>query len=117
MNVLYQRSPRMTPVLKEERLEILRPPTEPSKPTFSMISIIVPIMMTMVSIGFYVYINMTGKMNNSSYMMFQMMTVMMMLTSYTIPFFVYLSNKKSYRKKLEERKIMYLAQLTNTGKN
>ncbi|OAX49473.1 type VII secretion protein EssC [Paenibacillus sp. AD87] len=111
MNVLYQRSPRMTPVLKEERLEILRPPAEPNKPTFSMISIIVPIMMTMVSIGFYVYINMSGKMNNPNYMMFQMMTVMMMLTSYTIPFFVYLSNKKTYRKKLEERTTMYRAQL------
>lgn len=111
MNVLYQRSPRMTPVLKEEQLEILRPPAEPSKPTFSLISIIIPIMMTTVSIGFYVYINMTGKMSNSSYMMFQMMTVMMMLTSYTIPFFVYLSNKKAYAKKIQERKAMYLSQL------
>ncbi len=87
MNVLYQRSPRLRPALREEKLEILRPPAEPSKPSFSIISILIPLMMTLVTIGFYVYMSKTGKMGNSNYLMFQMVTVVMMLTSYTIPFF------------------------------
>lgn len=111
MNVLYQRSPRLRPALREEKLEILRPPAEPSKPSFSIISILIPLMMTLVTIGFYVYMSKTGKMGNSNYLMFQMITVVMMLTSYTIPFFVYLSNKKEYKRKLEERDRMYREQL------
>ncbi|KAF6580622.1 type VII secretion protein EssC [Paenibacillus sp. EKM211P] len=111
MNVLYQRSPRLRPALREEKLEILRPPAEPSKPSFSIISILIPLMMTLVTIGFYVYMSRTGKMGNSNYLMFQMVTVVMMLTSYTIPFFVYLNNKKEYKRKLEERDRMYREQL------
>ncbi|MNW23486.1 ESX-1 secretion system protein EccCa1 [compost metagenome] len=111
MNALYQRSPRLRPALKDEKLEILRPPSEPSKPTFSIISIIIPVIMTAVTVGFYIYMSRTGKMANSSYLMFQMVTIFMMLSSYTIPFFVYLHNKKEYRQRLEERDRMYREQL------
>lgn len=111
MNVMYQRSPRIKPELPEEKLEILRPPAEPSRPTFSIVTIIIPIVMTLVSIGFYIYMSMSGKMGSSNYMMFQMITISMMLMSYTLPFFLYLSNKKAYQRKKEERSRMYMAQL------
>ncbi|SDE64263.1 DNA segregation ATPase FtsK/SpoIIIE, S-DNA-T family [Paenibacillus sp. cl6col] len=111
MNVMYQRSPRIKPELPEEKLEILRPPAEPSRPTFSIVTLIIPIVMTLVSIGFYIYMSMSGKMGNSNYMMFQMITISMMLMSYTLPFFLYLSNKRQYVRKQAERSQMYLAQL------
>ncbi|MEX3615812.1 type VII secretion protein EssC [Paenibacillus glucanolyticus] len=111
MNVLYQRSPRIRPALPNEEMEILRPPSEPSKPSFSMIAIIIPIIMTAVTVGFYVYMSMSGKMSNPNYMMFQMLSIFMMLTSYTLPFFMYLSNKKTYQIKLKERDQKYRAQL------
>ncbi len=111
MNVLYQRSPRIKPTLKEENIEILRPQNEPSKPSFSLISILLPAVMTLFSIGFFIYMNLSGKMGNNNYIMFQMVSVMMMLTSYTIPFFVYLSNKKKYKEQLKERIRLYHAEL------
>lgn len=111
MNVLYQRSPRIKPALQIEEMEILRPPSEPNKPSFSLISIIIPIIMTIVTISFYIYMNMSGKMGNTNYMMFHMLSIFMMLTSYTLPFFMYLSNKKTYQKKLAERNLNYRAQL------
>ncbi|PAK50457.1 type VII secretion protein EssC [Paenibacillus sp. 7541] len=111
MNLLYQRSPRIKPALSKEELEILRPPSEPSKPSFSIISIIIPIVMTAATVGMYVYMYMSGRMGNSNLMMIQLMMVFMMMTSYTLPFFVYLSNKKTYQKKLEERSQKYRAQL------
>ncbi|KHF37176.1 hypothetical protein CM49_00682 [Paenibacillus sp. P1XP2] len=111
MNVLYQRSPRIKPALKEETVEIPKPQNEPSKPSFSLISILLPAVMTVFSIGFYIYMNLTGKMGNSNYMMFQMVSVTMMLTSYTIPFFVYLGNKKKYNEQLKERVRLYHAEL------
>lgn len=111
MNVLYQRSPRIKPALQKEEMEILRPPSEPNKPSFSIISLIIPIVMTVVTIGFYVYMNMSGKMGRSNYMMFQMLSIFMMLTSYTLPFFMYLGNKKTYQQKLAERNLKYRTQL------
>ncbi|MEC0240407.1 type VII secretion protein EssC [Paenibacillus dokdonensis] len=111
MNVLYQRSPRIKPTLKEENIEILRPQNEPNKPSFSLISILLPAVMTIFSIGFYIYMNLTGKMGNPSFIMFQMVSVMMMLTSYTIPFFVYLGNKKKYKEQLKERIRLYHVEL------
>lgn len=111
MNVLYQRSPRIKPTIKNEELEILRPPGEPSKPSFSLISIILPVVMTLFSIGFFVYMNLTGKIGNNNYIMFQMVSVAMMVTSYTIPFFAYLGNKKKYKEHQNERISMYFAEL------
>ncbi|WP_442950388.1 hypothetical protein [Paenibacillus sp. DMB20] len=70
MNVLYQRSPRIKPALHMEEMEILRPPSEPNKPSFSLISIIIPVIMTAVTIGFYVYLNMSGKMGSNNYFFF-----------------------------------------------
>lgn len=111
MNVLYQRSPRIKPALKEEQMEILRPPGEPTKPSFSMISIILPMVMTMGTVGFYIYMNLSGKMGNSNFIMFQMITTVMMLMSYILPFFIYIGNKKKYREQVSERNRMYLAEL------
>lgn len=111
MNVLYQRSPRIKPALQIEEMEILRPPSEPNKPSFSMISIIIPIIMTLVTISFYIYMNLSGKMGNNPYMMFYFLSIFMMMTSYTLPFFMYLSNKKVYKQKLAERNLKYRTQL------
>ncbi|WP_054958407.1 type VII secretion protein EssC [Paenibacillus dakarensis] len=111
MNVMYQRSPRIRPALHTEEMEILRPPSEPNKPSFSLISIIIPIIMTVATISLYVYMNVSGKMANSNMMMFQMLSIFMMLTSYTLPFFMYLGNKKTYQKKIAERNMKYRHQL------
>lgn len=111
MNVLYQRSPRMKEVLKKETLEILRPPMEPSKPSFSIISLIIPLVMTLATVGVYFYLSRTGRLGNSSFMTIQMVMMTVMLATYTIPFFVYLSNKKEYHKRLAEREEMYTSQL------
>lgn len=112
MNVLYQRSPRIKPALPQEEIEIYKPPSEPSKPTFSLISLIIPIVMTAATVGFYIYMNVSGKMGRNNPMVgFQMLFIFMMLTSYTLPFFMYLSNKKAYQAKLAERSEKYRAQL------
>lgn len=116
MNVLYQRSPRIKPTIKEQRLDILRPPGEPSKPSFSLVSIILPAVMTIFSIGLFIYMNLTGNIANNTYVMFQMVSVVMMLTSYTIPFIAYLGNKRKYKEQLNERITMYYAELDKLRK-
>jgi hypothetical protein len=104
--VLYQRS-----ILKEEQMENLKPLGESTKPSFSMISIILPIVINMVTVGFYIYMNLSGKMGNSNFIMFQIITTVMMLMSYIFPFFIYIGNKKKYVEKVSERNRMYLVEL------
>ncbi|MGF7050472.1 hypothetical protein J2T13_005021 [Paenibacillus sp. DS2015] len=50
-------------------------------------------------------------MGNSNFIIFQMITIVMMLLSYILPFFIYIGNKKKYVVKVAEREQMYLAEL------
>ncbi|WP_089965952.1 type VII secretion protein EssC [Lihuaxuella thermophila] len=108
MNVFFQRSPRLRQELPQAVIEIHQPPRKPYPPTFSYVSLIIPILMTAGTIGLYMYINSSGNgYYNPSWFLFQLVSTMMMALSYLIPFFVYLSQKRKYKLQLIEREQKY----------
>ncbi|GAA4722600.1 type VII secretion protein EssC [Brevibacillus fulvus] len=108
----FQRSPRIKKQIPQKLIEVHSPPPHPVSPNFSVVSIIVPLIMTVVTISLYIYINTSmSRSSNPTYLYFQMISMGMMMVSYTIPFFVYLSNKRGYKKQLQERTKAYREQL------
>nr|WP_220186049.1 type VII secretion protein EssC [Paenactinomyces guangxiensis] len=109
---MFQRSPRLKQDLPRAVVEIHQPPQTPSPPNFSFVYLIVPIVMTAGTIGFYVYMNSSGNTSsNPNFFAYQMLFSLMMTLSYIIPFFVYLSQKRNYKKQLKEREEKYKASL------
>ncbi|SFX76129.1 DNA segregation ATPase FtsK/SpoIIIE, S-DNA-T family [Thermoactinomyces sp. DSM 45891] len=106
MNILFSRSPRIRKTLPQVVTELHKPPDKPTKPTFSMATLIAPIFMTVASIGLYIYMS-SSRQSNSNFMMFQMVMISVMAISYTIPFFVYQSQRKKYRQDLLKRERIY----------
>lgn len=88
-------------------IEINDPPRKPSPPTFSYITLIIPLIMTVGTISLYYYISTQSKFMNPMWMMFMMFSSTMMAVSYIVPFFVYLGNKRKYKKQLKEREDIY----------
>lgn len=112
VKILFQRAPRMKQELPRAVVEIHQPPQTPAPPSFSFISLIVPIVMTAGTIGLYLYMNSSGNSHsNSNWFVYQLVFTMMMTLSYIIPFFVYLSQKRKYKRELIEREEKYRANL------
>ncbi|MBA4600989.1 type VII secretion protein EssC [Thermoactinomyces mirandus] len=108
MSIIFQRSPRIKQDLPRQVVEISEPPNKPAKPTFSYVYLIFPIIITLTTVGLYVYMSTSGKFYaNSTFFMFSIVSSMMMAFSYIIPFFVYLSHKKKYKAELAEREKKY----------
>ncbi|MBA4543286.1 type VII secretion protein EssC [Thermoactinomyces daqus] len=108
MNILFQRSPRMKQDLPRTVVEIRQPPKKPQRPSFSYSSLIIPLVMTLGTIGLYLYMSSSGNgYSNPNFLVFQMVSTSMMTVSYTIPFFVYLSNKRKYKRALAQRTATY----------
>jgi DNA segregation ATPase FtsK/SpoIIIE, S-DNA-T family len=107
MSIYFQRSPRIKEEMPREVIEISEPPQKPTAPTFSYVQLIFPILMTCTTIGLYIYMISSGKMGNSNWYMFSIISSVMMAFSYILPFFTYLSNKKKYKQDLVERERKY----------
>lgn len=103
-----QRSPRIKKAIKRGSVEIKRPPHVPTKPTFSMLSLVFPLIITAGSIVAMVYL---VPASNKNYLAYQMVFMATMMTSYLLPGLMYLSAKKQYRRDVENRKRSYLAQM------
>lgn len=108
MSIIFQRSPRIKQDLPRQVVEISEPPNKPTEPTFSYVYLIFPIIMTLTTVGLYVYMSTSGKSYmNSNFFLFSIVSSLMMAFSYIIPFFVYLSQKKKYKAALVEREEKY----------
>ncbi|SDY39330.1 type VII secretion protein EssC [Thermoactinomyces sp. DSM 45892] len=107
MNILFSRSPRIRKELPEAVVDLQNPPSKPTEPTFSMATLIAPIIMTIVTIGLFIYISSSRQSNNSTFMIFQIVSSSMMAISYIIPFFTYQSQKKTHQKELQKRERIY----------
>jgi len=114
VSIFFQRSPRMKQSFSRVVVEIHDPPRKPIPPTFSYVSLIIPIFMTVGTVALYWYISSQGsRFMNPMWFTFQLMSTVMMACSYVIPFFVYLSQKRKYKKQLIEREQMYRESLKN----
>lgn len=61
MSIIFQRSPRIKQDLPRQVVEISEPPNKPTEPTFSYVYLIFPIIMTLTTVGLYVYMSTSGK--------------------------------------------------------
>lgn len=100
-----QRAPRMKRTIPRGSVTIHRPEPEPTKPTFSLMTLILPLVVTIGGITAMVYLVPNANIT------YQLIFMSMMMTSYLLPGLMYLSAKRQYRTKMEERKTSYLAQM------
>ncbi|WP_166244904.1 type VII secretion protein EssC [Paenibacillus turpanensis] len=103
-----QRSPRIKKSVKRGTVDIHRPPNAPTKPTFSLLSLVFPLIITVGGVLAMVYFVPT---KNSNQIAYQMIFMAMMMTSYILPGIMHLSAKRQYRIAVEERKRSYLKQM------
>ncbi|XOS92950.1 hypothetical protein ACLMAB_04275 [Brevibacillus laterosporus] len=107
----FQRSPRLKRTLPKQTVEIHRPPLVPQPPAFSIISILIPIIITGISLFAYLYIGSRMNTGNKNFFVFQMIFMSAMIVSYTVPVFTYLYNKRNYRRQVETRTNQYQEEL------
>lgn len=108
--ISYQRSPRIVQLLNKTEVEIFKPAAAPTKPSFNLVMIILPLIMTVAggAAMFYFGRKMSG---NQSFIIFQIISLSTVAISYTIPFFMHMSQKKQYVKQKALRETSYQEEL------
>lgn len=101
----YKRSPRILEDPAHETVELIRPPSVPEPPALNLISIMVPIMVTVAgSVAMMSFYSSTG---NSRYATVQIISLCTMVASYFIPVLVHFQQKNKHRAKLKKRARQY----------
>lgn len=101
----YRRSPRIIKELAGQELEIYHPPSKPQEPQLNIISVIIPVMVTVA--GAAAMMTFYQSRGNNSFVVVQMISVCTMVASYMVPILVYFQNKNKYRSKLKKRIRLY----------
>lgn len=101
----YRRSPRIIKETTGEEIEIFRPPTLPQPPQLNIISIMVPVIVTVAGgTAMMAYYQSRG---NSHFIIVQMISLSMMIVSYFVPVLVFFQNKAKHRKKIRDQSKLY----------
>jgi S-DNA-T family DNA segregation ATPase FtsK/SpoIIIE len=101
----YQRSPRIITETSSEEIEIYRPSAMPTKPKLNLISIIIPIIVTIGGMGAMVVLS--SKMGGAKFLIFQIISMSTMVVSYVIPIIVHFQHIAEYRGDIKKRKRNY----------
>lgn len=106
----YQRSPRIVQLLNKTEVEIFKPSAAPMKPSFNLVMIVLPLIMTVAGATAMIFFGrrMAG---NQNFIIFQIISLSTVAISYTIPFFMHMSQKKQYVKQTALRESSYKEQL------
>ncbi|MBQ4900417.1 type VII secretion protein EssC [Paenibacillus sp. Marseille-P2973] len=105
----YRRSPRIIKDQGERQLEVFRPPSIPQPPTLNLISIMVPIIVTVAgSAAMMMFYKRAG---NGSYVIVQMISLCTMVVSYFVPILVHLQQKGKHKRTIKKRNQSYDAHL------
>ncbi len=104
---LFQPSPRTFPTIPTQEVEIQAPPPAPSRPTSSLLTVILPLVFVFVGLGLSVFFIGT----NPSYLL---LSVPLMLGSGLTGILSYSNERKKYRQEVERRQQNYLAYLADT---
>lgn len=103
----FQRSPRFVPELPEGELEIPRPPNAPAAPTNSLLTILFPILGTLVGMS-VMYFVMRSRPGGFSPMYF-LYSLPMMAISYGVSIFTFAVGRRTYHKLVKAREAKYMA--------
>lgn len=106
---VFQRSPRTFPTFPTEEVEIQAPPPVPTRPTSSLAAVILPMGFTLLGLG----LSVVFLASNSAYFL---LSVPLMLGSGLVGMITYSSERKKYRRSVEERERLYRAYLADRRK-
>lgn len=101
----YKRSPRIIKETSGEEVEIFSPPSLPQPPQLNIISIMVPIMVTVA--GGAAMMTFYQSRGNGQFVTVQMISLCMMVVSYFVPVLVHFQSKAKHRKKIKDRERLY----------
>ncbi|UHA72074.1 type VII secretion protein EssC [Paenibacillus sp. 481] len=107
--ISYQRSPRVVPPIARTEVEIFKPSMAPPAPVFNTVMIVIPLLMTVAGAAAMFYFS--RRMQNSHFLVFQIISLATVAVSYTLPFFMYIQQKKQFRNQMTERERAYKQQL------
>lgn len=105
---LFRRSPRNYIPAPKEEIEIKAPPAAEGKPTSSLITLLLPAILSTTGIVLSVFLISSG---NWSYLA---ISLPMMLGSAAVGVISYFGERKNYRKRVEQRKASYQRYLQET---
>ncbi len=103
---LFQRSPRPFPSIPTDEVEIQAPPPIPTRPTSSLVAVVLPIGFTVLALGLSVAL--VANNSDSSYLF---LSLPLMLGSALVGVINYSSERRRYRNSLNEREQLYHAHL------
>lgn len=106
----FKRAPRLKLALPSGRIIVHRPKNEPTAPTFSIESMIIPIFLTLATVGIMYYISKTMY-NSASYAIFMMAMAIPMLGSYIATIVLYFKRKKAHKLEVEQLHNEYYEQI------
>ncbi|WP_047153272.1 type VII secretion protein EssC [Aneurinibacillus tyrosinisolvens] len=106
----FKRSPRVKLSLPTGKITVHRPKGEPMEPTFSFETMIIPVFLTVATVGIMYYLSKTMY-NNSSYAIFMLAMSIPMLGSYIATIVLFFRKKKKYRLEVAQLHEGYLARI------
>jgi S-DNA-T family DNA segregation ATPase FtsK/SpoIIIE len=106
----FTRSPRVKLALPTGKIVIHRPKAEPMEPKFSFETMIIPIFLTIATVGIMYYLSKTIY-NSAVYAIFVLAMSIPLLGSYIATIVLYFRRKKKYRAEVERLHEEYLEQL------
>ncbi|RUT29825.1 type VII secretion protein EssC [Paenibacillus zeisoli] len=107
MSILYQRSPRMKKSIESAQIEMLKPPEGPSRPVFSPLLFVWPSLLTVITVGVIIYLNITADKLGSHFTMYEGIALIVVLLTYTLPFAMYWARNRDFDQKQKERELKY----------
>lgn len=111
----FTRSPRVKLALPTGKIMVHRPKSEPMEPRFSFETMIIPIFLTIATVGIMYYLSKTMY-NSAAYAIFMLAMSIPMLGSYIATIILYFRRKKKHREEVVQLHEEYLAQLENHRK-
>lgn len=106
----FKRSPRLKLALPTGKIIVHRPKAEPMEPKFSFETMIIPIFLTLATVGVMFYLSKTMN-NNSTYAIFILAMSIPMLGSYIATILMFFRKKRLYREEVAQLHEDYLLQM------
>lgn len=97
----FQRAPREYVALPQDTVKVQEPPAAPSQPSFSLLSILLPVMGTVIMLGVMLLVIGGGR------AIYMLAYTPVMLMSYVASYFTYRSARRKYQEAVAQRETGY----------
>nr|WP_251375552.1 type VII secretion protein EssC [Paenibacillus sp. YPG26] len=93
--------------MESAQTEIVQPPDVPTRPVFSPSLFVWPSALTMVTVGFIIYLNLTLDQLSAQFTLYEGIAMVGVLLTYFLPFVIYWTKTKDFEQKLRDRELKY----------